>query len=162
MRLEVPERKTLVFEMTMPIRWGDMDAMGHVNNTVYFRYFESVRLAWLHQVCGAIDAHGEGVLIANAFCNFMQQLEYPGDVIARLFVANPGALQLRHFRHTGANRLSRRGLRERRRDRGVGRLQAAEVAPHARLAARAVAELRSRGQSGAQRRARFNLIGGLA
>ena len=26
--------------MVIPIRWGDMDAMGHVNNTIYFRYFE--------------------------------------------------------------------------------------------------------------------------
>jgi acyl-CoA thioester hydrolase len=90
MRLEVQEAKTLVHEMAMPIRWGDMDAMGHVNNTVYFRYFESARIAWLHRVCGAIDASGEGVLIANAFCNFIQQLQYPGDVIIRLYVANPG------------------------------------------------------------------------
>ncbi len=33
MRFEVPEQKKLVYEMVMPIRWGDMDAMGHVNNT---------------------------------------------------------------------------------------------------------------------------------
>ncbi len=38
MRFEIPEAKKRIFEMTIPIRWGDMDAMGHVNNTVYFRY----------------------------------------------------------------------------------------------------------------------------
>ena len=32
----------------MPIRWGDMDAMGHVNNTVYFRYMEQTRIEWLY------------------------------------------------------------------------------------------------------------------
>ena len=32
-RIEIPDQKKLVFEMTIPIRWGDMDAMGHVNNT---------------------------------------------------------------------------------------------------------------------------------
>jgi acyl-CoA thioester hydrolase len=35
-----------VFTCVMPIRWGDMDAMGHVNNTVYFRYMEQARLEW--------------------------------------------------------------------------------------------------------------------
>jgi acyl-CoA thioester hydrolase len=90
MRLEIPEEKKLTFEMIIPIRWGDMDAMGHVNNTIYFRFFETVRLAWLHKVCGSLDVHGEGVLIANAFCNFIKQLEYPGDVVARHYVAKPG------------------------------------------------------------------------
>ena len=42
MKLELPQDKKLVHEMTMPIRWGDMDAMGHVNNTLYFRYLEVV------------------------------------------------------------------------------------------------------------------------
>ena len=27
----------------LPVRWGDMDARGHVNNTIYYRYFESSR-----------------------------------------------------------------------------------------------------------------------
>ncbi len=90
MRLDIPEEKKLTFEMTIPIRWGDMDAMGHVNNTIYFRFFETVRLAWLHKVGGALDVNGEGVLIANAFCNFIKQLEYPGDVIARHYTAKPG------------------------------------------------------------------------
>ena len=44
MKIEIPEIKKLVFEMLMPIRWGDMDAMGHVNNTVYFRYMETARV----------------------------------------------------------------------------------------------------------------------
>ena len=32
--------KKLVFTSRIPIRWGDMDAMGHVNNVVFFRYLE--------------------------------------------------------------------------------------------------------------------------
>ena len=40
MKIEIPEVKKLVYEMRFPVRWGDMDAMGHVNNTVYFRYLE--------------------------------------------------------------------------------------------------------------------------
>lgn len=90
MRFELPEQKKLSFEMTIPIRWGDMDAMGHVNNTVYFRYLEIVRVEWLRQVGGPPDPSGEGPVIVNAFCNFLKQLEYPGDVLARHYVANPG------------------------------------------------------------------------
>ena len=91
MRFELPADKKLSFEMTIPIRWGDMDAMGHVNNTVYFRYLEIVRrVEWLRQVGGPPDPSGEGPVIVNAFCNFLKQLEYPGDLRARHYVANPG------------------------------------------------------------------------
>jgi acyl-CoA thioester hydrolase len=90
MRFELPKERKLVFEMTMPIRWGDMDAMGHVNNTLYFRYFEVIRIEWLHRMGGAPDVNGTGPVIVNAFCNFIRQLEYPGDILARHYVANPG------------------------------------------------------------------------
>lgn len=42
-----PEHKRPVHLLTLPMRWGDMDAMGHVNNAVYFRYMESGRIASL-------------------------------------------------------------------------------------------------------------------
>ena len=90
MRFVLPPRKKLTFEMTLPIRWGDMDAMGHVNNTLYFRYMEIVRIEWLHALGGAPDPKGQGPVIVNAFCNFLKQLEYPGDVLAKHYVANPG------------------------------------------------------------------------
>ena len=90
MRIEVPVDKKLTHQMVIPIRWGDMDAMGHVNNTVYFRYFEIVRLEWLFKIGAPTDPNGLGPVIVNAFCNFIRQLEFPGDVLARHYVANPG------------------------------------------------------------------------
>ena len=53
MRFDLPEDKKLTYEMVIPIRWGDMDAMGHVNNTIYFRYLEIIRIEWLHKAGGA-------------------------------------------------------------------------------------------------------------
>jgi acyl-CoA thioester hydrolase len=76
--------------MVMPIRWGDMDAMGHVNNTVYFRYLEVARLEWLFKVGGKPNPLGTGPVIVNAFCNFIRQLEFPGDVLAKHYITNPG------------------------------------------------------------------------
>ncbi len=90
MRIDIPEQKKLTHEMVIPIRWGDMDAMAHVNNTIYFRYMEIIRIAWMDSIGGAADPRGEGFVIANAFCNFIRQLEYPGEVLAKHYVANPG------------------------------------------------------------------------
>jgi acyl-CoA thioester hydrolase len=80
-----------VFEMSMPIRWGDMDAFGHVNNTVYFRYMEQVRISWFEHL-GMIGGNGdgEGPVIVNASMDFLKQLHYPGDVIGRMSVGKPG------------------------------------------------------------------------
>ncbi len=90
MRFELPEKKTLTLEMVIPIRWGDMDAAGHVNNTIYFRYLEIVRIEWMHRVAGPPDPLGEGPVIVNAFCNLLRQLRFPGDVLAKHYVAHPG------------------------------------------------------------------------
>ena len=90
MRFDLPEAKKLAFETVINIRWGDMDAMGHVNNTLYFRYMEIVRLEWLYSIGATKDEQGDGPVIVNAFCNFIRQLEYPGDVLAKHYVASPG------------------------------------------------------------------------
>ena len=90
MKIEIPERKKLVYTMSLPIRWGDMDAMGHVNNAAYFRYLETIRIDWMTSIGAAPNPEGEGVLIVNAFCNFYKQLEYPGDVLLKMYASDPG------------------------------------------------------------------------
>lgn len=90
MRIALPEEKKLVYSAQLPIRWGDMDAMGHVNNTVYFRYMETLRIDWFYSLKATPAAGGVGPVIVNAFCNFVRQLRYPGTVVAHLYTANPG------------------------------------------------------------------------
>ena len=90
MKIALPEQRKLVHDMVLSIRWGDMDAMGHVNNTVYFRYMETVRIEWMRAVGCDPDTQGQGPVIVNAFCNFYRQLEYPGDVRVKLYVSDPG------------------------------------------------------------------------
>ncbi|MCJ0763930.1 acyl-CoA thioesterase [Variovorax terrae] len=89
MKIELPEKKKLVHTMSIPIRWGDMDAMGHVNNTTYFRYLETIRIEWMRSIGCQPDPKGEGPVIVNAFCNFYKQLEYPGDVLMKMYVSDP-------------------------------------------------------------------------
>ncbi|MFI4941063.1 MAG: acyl-CoA thioesterase [Burkholderiales bacterium] len=74
----------------MPIRWGDMDAMGHVNNTVYFRYLEQARIEWFAKIGCEPDPLGEGPVIINAHCTFIRQLRYPGDIEVLTYVGAPG------------------------------------------------------------------------
>jgi acyl-CoA thioester hydrolase len=90
MRIEIPEKKKLVYETSIPIRWGDMDAMGHLNNTTYFRYLEIGRIDWMHSLGHEPMPEGQGIVIVNAFCNFYRQIEYPGDVLLKMYVSDPG------------------------------------------------------------------------
>ncbi|GMR23151.1 MAG: thioesterase family protein [Acidobacteriota bacterium] len=70
----------VVFET--PVAWGEMDSMGHVNNIVYFRYFESARLAYFERV-GFLDEmkrSGVGPILATTQCRFRKPLTYPDHI----------------------------------------------------------------------------------
>ncbi len=88
MRYLIPDDKKLVYQTTFPMRWGDMDAMGHLNNAMYFRYFETVRIDWLQGIGARPDPLGEGFVIANAVCNFYKQLAFPASIVAKLYVSD--------------------------------------------------------------------------
>lgn len=90
MRIEVPQDKRLVHETVMQIRWGDMDAFGHVNNTIYFRYMEQARIEWMNSLGYGLATSDESMLMVNGFCNFYQQLTYPGDILVKTFVGAVG------------------------------------------------------------------------
>lgn len=73
------ESKKLVHRSRIAIRWGDMDALGHVNNTVYFRYMEQARIDWMAKM-GNVIGPVHGPVMVNAQCNFLRQLKFPGEV----------------------------------------------------------------------------------
>jgi acyl-CoA thioester hydrolase len=65
------------FECIIPIRWGDMDAFGHLNNTVYFRLIEESRIQWFYQLGLNVLPTGEGPILAHASCDFVRPMTYP-------------------------------------------------------------------------------------
>ena len=68
-----------------------MDMLGHVNNTVYFRYMEQARIGWFEALAPRDEAwKSTGIVIANASCNFKRPINYPGTVEVRLSVGPPG------------------------------------------------------------------------
>ena len=78
----------VVFET--PVAWGEMDSMGHVNNILYFRYFESARLAYFERV-GFLDEmkrSGVGPILATTQCRFRKPLTYPDRVRVGATVKN--------------------------------------------------------------------------
>ncbi len=66
----------------IPVRWGDMDARGHVNNTVYFRYFESSRIALFHKlkVYEDMEEIGDAPILVYTHCNFKAPVIYPDTI----------------------------------------------------------------------------------
>lgn len=63
----------------IPVQWGEMDAYGHVNNTVFFRYFETVRMAYLDR-CGFLATYDKdkiGAILHSADCRFRRPLFSP-------------------------------------------------------------------------------------
>lgn len=67
---------------TQKVTWGEMDAYEHVNNTVYFRYFENVRLAHFEMLgCDALyEAEQLGFILGEIRCRFRFPLSYPDTV----------------------------------------------------------------------------------
>ena len=66
----------------VPVAWGEMDAFGHVNNLVYFRYFESARIAYFERIgfMEVLKERGIGPILASTRCRFRKPLTYPDQI----------------------------------------------------------------------------------
>ena len=69
--------------LRIPVQWGELDAYGHVNNAVFFRYFESARIAYLER-CGFIESYERqkiGAILHSTSCRFRRPLFYPDTAL---------------------------------------------------------------------------------
>lgn len=85
-----------VYTTHIAIRWGDMDAAGHVNNTVYFRYAEQARIEWMESL-GLLSTKRDEItlILVSASCDFRIPLVYPGTVEVRVYLGPLGRSSLR-------------------------------------------------------------------
>ncbi len=67
--------------LEMPIRWGDQDAFNHVNNTMFFRYFESSRIAYFEKIGFTGNLGDYGPILAETKCRFWKPLTYPDTIL---------------------------------------------------------------------------------
>lgn len=79
-------------QVKIPIAWGDMDAFQHVNNVIYFRYFESVRIQYLEELglMNLMKTKGLGPILANTSCQFIKPLTYPDTITVSTKVKSVG------------------------------------------------------------------------
>jgi len=78
-------------QMQIPVRWGDQDALGHVNNIVYFQYFESVRLQWYETVLHEPLATGNtGMVIVDNHARYLKPVLYPALLTLYMAGHSPG------------------------------------------------------------------------
>ncbi len=78
-------------------RWSDNDVYGHVNNVVYYSWFDTAVNGWLIEQ-GALDIHQGGTigLVIETQCNYFAPLAFPDTVEAGLRVARIGASSVRY------------------------------------------------------------------
>jgi acyl-CoA thioester hydrolase len=78
-------------------RWADNDAYGHVNNTVYYQWFDSAVNAWMVDE-GMLDiAAGDPIaLVVETRCSYFAPLAFPADVEVGLSVAELGRSSIRY------------------------------------------------------------------
>jgi acyl-CoA thioester hydrolase len=87
------------FPVVVPaiVHWGEMDAYGHLNNTVFFRFFETARMAYLER-CGFLASYERdriGAILHSTDCRFRAPLFYPDDVLIGARVLDTGADRFR-------------------------------------------------------------------
>jgi acyl-CoA thioester hydrolase len=72
--------KKLIHTKIMDVRWGDMDAYGHVNNTAYFLYTQEARFDMQIKNNKIIDPQGISPILAQATCKFIRPIVYPESI----------------------------------------------------------------------------------
>jgi len=88
----LPESAKLLHRAQYIMRWGDMDAFGHLNNAVYFTYFEQVRVDWLSSLGTTHD-----LVLANVSCTFLHALKFPATIEVELYGGQPGGSSMESY-----------------------------------------------------------------
>lgn len=79
-----------------PVRWGDLDSLGHVNNAVFFTFDESARLDYFSTLLHADTRFWKdyGLILAHIECDFLAQLRFPATVHVGMRVSRMGRSSL--------------------------------------------------------------------
>jgi acyl-CoA thioester hydrolase len=91
----LPDAAQHVHTSTVDVRWGDLDAAGHVNNSCFFTYFEEARVNWLGSVLDGSLFTESGPVLANVTCDFKQPLTHPATLVIDVYATPPGNSSLK-------------------------------------------------------------------
>lgn len=80
--------KIAIHQKVFSIEWGDMDALGHVNNGRYFDYFQQARIEWLESV--KLDMQQKtGPVVVHVACTFLKPIVYPATLTLKSTMHSP-------------------------------------------------------------------------
>jgi acyl-CoA thioester hydrolase len=82
--------------IVQPVQWGEQDALGHVNNVAYFRWYESARIAYFLKI-GLMEMHKHeriGPILASVANDYRRQVNYPDTVHVGVRVTRIGRSSL--------------------------------------------------------------------
>lgn len=96
-RLQAEPRSAYAHFSPIGTRWMDNDVYGHVNNVVYYSFFDTAVNRYLIEA-GALDIHGGEVigLVIETQCNYFAPLAFPQNIEAGLRVAHLGRSSVRY------------------------------------------------------------------
>lgn len=83
----------------LPVQWGDQDAFAHVNNIIYFRWYETARIAYFDKLEVETDLHSDlAPILASIRCDYRQQLLFPDTIAVTARVSRIGrsSIQMLH------------------------------------------------------------------
>ncbi len=88
------EPKKRLVETPISVRWGDMDAFGHINNSRYATYVEEARLQWFSSIEGGWADESSSPVVAALSINFRLPIEWPCEVVVETYVERVGGSSL--------------------------------------------------------------------
>lgn len=74
----------------MIMRWGEMDALGHMNNVSYLRYFEEARISWFESLNLVYKPGSEGPILGTITCKYIKPAVYPVEFELTSYIGQPG------------------------------------------------------------------------
>ena len=81
---------TLLIRVPVALRWRDLDAYNHVNNSSFLTYLEEARLRWLEAECSDWYSDAAAPVLASVTANYRRQLGWPTDIVVELYCERLG------------------------------------------------------------------------
>jgi acyl-CoA thioester hydrolase len=100
MVMQHPELVDFPVVVMLAVSWNEMDAFRHVNNVVYFRYFEDARIAYLYRVgwFNLLEDAGIGPIVASTNAKYRRPVKYPDTLLigARIIAVDSDRVTFEH------------------------------------------------------------------
>jgi len=83
-----------LISIPLSVRWRDLDAFNHVNNSKFLSYLEEARLRWMMTLPGEWIDDNVAPVVAAAHVNYRRPIEWPNEIVVELFVERLGSTSL--------------------------------------------------------------------